>query len=185
MKNQKITIVAAIISVFGLLSGGALAFEGTSSLSSFESVYIAPVSIDLPESTNRRDEDRPVSRRDQDAKAEDLFEDLTAAFEGEFSVVSAPGDGVLTIETTITDLRSSRPTQADLSREPGLSFSSVYAGGVAATFSIYENSTLLAETEENYYSNFNDGQPRVGVWQDADRGFSRISRRIVKYIQKN
>lgn len=177
------TVLVQIMSLFIIITAPASADEP--SLASYEKIYIAPVSIDLPERTYRRGDDRPVSKRDQEDKAEDLETKLTRAFSEDFAIVSAPGEGVLTIETDIIRLQSSRPTKADLNREPGLSFSSVFTGGATVSFTLSEDGVTLDEIEDSYYGNFNDGSPRTGIWQDADRAFSRLSNRLVRYVQNN
>ncbi|MEL7490039.1 MAG: DUF3313 family protein [Pseudomonadota bacterium] len=174
------TMSCAVILSFSVISGAA-----ASDLASYERVFIAPVSIDLPERSNRRGGERPVSRRDQERKAADLREKLSDAFDDDFTIVAEPGDGVLTIETVITELKSTRPTPADLTREPGLSFESLFVGGAAATFTLSENGAVLDEFSDDDFGNFNDGNIRVGIWQDADRAFSLMSRRLVRYVKKN
>lgn len=164
--------------------------QAATPLAGFEKVYIAPVSVDLPEDTRRnfRDDDRerPVRERDQVRKAEDAHKDLVRAFERKnFVVVDAPGADVLTVETTITSLRSSRPTLADYDSHIGLDFNSFYAGGADFDIRLSQEDTVLVEIEEDFQTRLNDGRPRVGIWQDVDRATQRVASRLVRYVSKN
>ncbi|MEM6899673.1 MAG: DUF3313 family protein [Pseudomonadota bacterium] len=159
-------------------------------LASYESVYIAPVQLDLPEDTRRTVRDirspRPVTERDQTRRAERLQRDLTRAFGNNFELVDAPGEDVLTVETTLTGLRSTRPTLADQIAEVQLDFgSTVYAGGADYAVRLSEADTVLVEIEESDKSNLNDGRPRVGTWQDADRSSRLFSSRLARYVRDN
>ena len=164
--------------------------QAATPLAGFEKVYIAPVSVELPERTRRnfRDNvnDRPVRESDQVRKAEDAHKDLVRAFERKnFAVVDAPGADVLTVETTITSLRSSRPTLADYDVQVGLDFNSVYAGGADFDIRLSQEDTVLVEIEEDFRTRLDDGRPRVGIWQDVDRATQRVATRLAKYVTKN
>ena len=186
LSPQKI-LIAAAFAVSLAFSGSAAAFDTETistdkRLSEFAAVYIAPVDLDLD--FDDRD-DREVSERDQEARAADFYDDLVRAFSREFAIANEPGEGVITIQATLTDLASSRPTGADFRRKPGLSFDSVYAGGAAVEIELLEDGETLAEISDDYSGNFNDGNPRVGVWQDANRAFSLWARQLVKFVRKN
>ena len=161
-------------------------------LSSYDAIYIAPVEIALPTpvktTRSRRSRGRiarPVSERDQTQKANDLYEDMTRQLERRFELASAPGPNVLTVRTTITELRSSRPTGADFNIDTNLSASSVYAGGAAASFTLETNGEPLVLLSDEYYPSLNDGNPRVGIWQDTDNAFRRWSRNLARFISRN
>jgi len=162
-------------------------------LANFEKVYIAPVKVELDESNIRRGvsnfrnsrNDRPVSDRDQALKAQDSFDDITKAFGKSFEIVEAPGEGILTVETTITKLVSTRPTLADYRVVPGLSFDSVYAGGGEFNIRLSAGETVFTEINDNYTTSFNDGFPRIAIWQDYDRASKRIARKLAKYVKSS
>jgi len=159
-------------------------------LASFQKVYIAPVKVELDESNLRRSVrdlsgDRPVSETDRARKAQDSYEKITRAFGKKFEIVDAPGEGVLTVETTIKKLVSTRPTLADFREIPSLSFDSLYAGGGAFDIRLSQNDTPLVDISDNYTTNFNDGLPRITTWQDYDRASSRIARKLVRYVRKS
>lgn len=177
--------LAAFIAAAAAISSAA-AFDresvtGGKQLSSFKSVYIAPVALSLEQG---RDE-RPVRDKDAAARAAEFHDDLIDEFSGAFDIADAPGEGVLTIEATLTELVSTRPTMADFSEEPGLGFESVYAGGAAFSATLSENGEALAEIGDRYTSSFGDGSPKVGTWQDADRAFSRWARQLVDFVENN
>lgn len=190
-------LAALALSLSAMLPAAASPFDTVNkstdaTLSAFESVYIAPVSIDLPEDTRRtiRDihSDRPVSERDQAQRAGEFRKDLERAFGRKFTLADAPGPGVLTVEATLTRLASSRATLADIDAAGGLFLdfgSTVYAGGAGYKARLSDGDAELAQITDDYQSSLNDGQPRVGIWQDADRAFSRFSRQLAKYASEN
>ncbi|MEO1476783.1 MAG: DUF3313 family protein [Pseudomonadota bacterium] len=158
-------------------------------LAAYQSIYIAPVQVDLPTDTRKTVRDirspRPVNERDQGLRAERLHRDLTRAFEKKFTLADAPGDDVLTVEATLTGLRSTRPTLADFQTEVQLDFGSIYAGGADYAVRLSEAETTLVEIEERDRSNLNDGRLRVGVWQDADRSSRLFSSQLARYVKNN
>jgi len=167
-------------------------FEADAILSTYEKVYIAPVEVDFSEHRIRRNirdinSIRPVSELDQARKADDFAEDLEREFGKRYTLVDAPGEDVLTIETTLTKLVSTRPTIADRrATNVNLSFQSVYAGGADYQIQLSEGDTLIATIEENQSSNtLNDGRPRIGIWQDTNRSFNRFSRQLARYVERN
>lgn len=158
-------------------------------LSTYESVYIAPVKVNLDHHVVRYDRsgygDRPVDPDDANQKAADFYNELVDAFSESYSLASAPGPGVLTLEATLTKLQSSRPTPADYDREPSLSFQSVYAGGGSMTAVFSEDGEVLAEIADQFDSYLSDGRVRAAVWHDADRAFSQWARKLAKFTQNN
>ncbi|MEQ8935311.1 MAG: DUF3313 family protein [Amphiplicatus sp.] len=177
--------VAALIVSAGAIST-ADAFDrenviGGKKLSSFASVYIAPVALNLDQG---RDE-RPIRDKDAARRANDFHDDLVDEFSDAFDIADMPGAGVLTIEATLTKLVATRPTLADFSEQPGLGFESVYAGGAAFSATLSEAGETLAEIGDRHTSNLGDGAPKIATWQDADRAFSLWSRQLVDFVQEN
>ncbi|MEQ8177147.1 MAG: DUF3313 family protein [Amphiplicatus sp.] len=177
--------VAAFIGAAAAMSPAA-AFDrenviGGKQLSSFASVYIAPVALSLEQG---RDE-RPVREKDAARRASDFHDDLVDEFSGAFEIADAPGAGVLTIEATLTKLVATRPTLADFSEQPGLGFESVYAGGAAFSATLSEDGETLAEVGDRHTSSLGDGSPKIATWQDADRAFSQWARQLVDFVEKN
>lgn len=170
----------------------ALAFDQAqvmqpAAMADVRSVHIVPVAVELPAATTRRgdrrgDAPRPVAARDAETKAADLTAALRRAFAKDFTVVEAPGPGVLVIEATLTRLEASRPTMADCHREPGLGFESVYAGGAAMDVRLSRDGSDVAVLKDRYVGSFGDGTPRIGVWQDTDRAFSLWSRQLPSWV---
>ena len=187
-----IAATAMIASAAHARTFDSIDIQTDTALSAFEKVYIAPIEIDFSEHRirqNVRDLQgiRPVSERDQARKASDLIEDLQREFGKRYVLVDTPGADVLTVETTLTKLVSTRPTLADRRQTPTLDFSSVYAGGADFQVELIAGGTTLATIEDNQSrdSNFNDGRPRVGIWQDVDRSFNRFSRKLARYVSRN
>ena len=197
-KFRPLALAAALCSMSTFVPAIAAPFDeietvNAAPLASFQKVYIAPVKVELDETNIRRSvstfrngrNDRPVSDRDQALKAQDSFEDIAKAFGKSFEVVEAPGEDVLTVETTITKLVSTRPTLADYRVIPGLSFDSIYAGGGEFSIRLSEGETVLTEISDNYITNFNDGLPRIAIWQDYDRASKRIARKLARYVKSS
>ena len=157
-------------------------------LSNVQSVHVAPVAVELPAATRRAgargDEPRPVAARDAEAKAAELTAALRRGFAKDFTVVDAPGPGVLVIEATLTRLEASRPTMADYHREPGLGFESVYAGGAAVNIRLSRDGSDVAVLQDRYTGTFGDGTPRIGIWQDTDRAFTVWSRQLPRWVEQ-
>ncbi|MEM9667819.1 MAG: DUF3313 family protein [Pseudomonadota bacterium] len=159
-------------------------------LASYQSVYIAPVQVDLGDDVRRDIRDlrspRPVTEIDQGRRAERLQRDLTRAFDKKFTLAEAPGEGILTVEATLTGLRSTRPTLAELDVNSQTDFgNSIYAGGADYAVRLIEEDDVLVEIEERDQTFLNDGRPRIGLWQDADRSSRRFSSRLARYVKNN
>jgi hypothetical protein len=180
-----------LLLALALIAMPALAFDQAqvmqpAALSNVQSVHIAPVALELPAAARRGDRrgdaPRPVAARDAETKAADLTAALRRAFAKDFTVVDAPGPGVLVIEATLTRLEASRPTMADYHREPGHGFESVYAGGAAVDVRLSRDGSDIAVLKDRYVGSFGDGTPRIGVWQDTDRAFSLWSRQLPSWV---
>ena len=159
-------------------------------LSSFEKVYIAPVRVELEDTRVRRNirdisSDRAVSDVDKERKAQDSYEDIVRALSKKFEIADAPGPDVLTVETIVTKLSSTRPTLEDFNLNVSLSFNSVYAGEADFKVLLRQDDTVLAEIKDSASANFNDGLPRIAIWQDYDRLSNRFARKLAKYIRQN
>jgi len=180
-----------LLLALALIALPSLAFDQAqvmqpAALADVRSVHIVPVAVELPAAARRGDRrgdaPRPVTVRDAEAKAAELTAALRRGFAKDFTVVDAPGPGVLVIETTLTRLEASRPTMADYHREPGLGFESVYAGGAAVDVRMTRDGSDIAVLKDRYVGSFSDGSPRIGVWQDTDRAFSQWSRQLPVWV---
>jgi hypothetical protein len=132
--------------------------------------------LDVRRFDTRGDHDRPVRTQDAQAKADDLRKALVQRLSRDYTVVDAPGPGVLVIQPTITWLASSRPTMADFQHTPGLSHESVYAGGAAARFELIRDGRSLGVLSDKHTGSFGDGKPRISLWSDTDEAFQRWAR---------
>ena len=178
---------AAALAVTPAIAGGFDSESVTGDLSAYTSVYVAPVSLALENVGGRYPatgfRERPVSEADAARKAADLHGALVSILTRDFAAAQGPGPGVLTVAATLTKLSSSRPTQGDYAAHPGLSFSSVYAGGAAVTIDFREDERALGSVADDYDTSLGDGRPRVGIWDDADRAFSSWARRLPEFIR--
>ncbi|MFQ5564035.1 MAG: DUF3313 family protein [Parvularculaceae bacterium] len=158
-------------------------------LASYEAVYIAPVKAELNLDVRQIDRsgsgDRPISDRDIADKISDFQRELERAFSRSFDLADAPGPGVLTIEATLTDLASTRPTMAEYSRRVSLDFRSVYVGRAEASFVLSGDGEVLATLSDRYVGSFTDGRPRIATWDDADYAFDSWARKLVKFVERN
>ena len=180
-----------LLLALALVAMPTLAFEQAqvmqpAALANVRDLHVLPVALELPAAARRyersSDAPRPVAPRDAEAKAADLTAALRRGFAKDFNVVDAPGPGVLVVEATHTRLEASRPTMADYHREPGLGFESVYAGGAAFNVRLSRDGNEIAVLKDRYVGNFGDGTPRIGIWQDTDRAFSRWSRQLPNWV---
>lgn len=203
MKQQMVRTSLAAIAL-GLLSisaAQAQRFDSLSkaegvTLSSFEKVYIAPVSVDLAAGeaafnndqlnfTRSRLEPPEISESDKEANASELQQDLTRAFGKKFTLVEEPGEGVLTVDATITHLIASRPTPDRLRANPGLDPLSISAGGASYYIQLKEQDVALVEIADRDQSSLRDRVPRIRIWQDAERSFGEMARNLTRYVSKN
>ncbi len=199
---RSLLFTAALMLTSSLASVSAEPFESieiTSEqvLSSYQKIHIAPVEVTLVDDEPKLLAERrrssyvrsqpPVDERDQARKAEDLHKQLTHRFASQFTLVSSPAEDVLTISTKITRMLPSRPTSGQRRRGVGaLGFgSSVSAGGVDYAVTMSASGVQFYSITESYRSNLNDGLPRTGVWQDADRSFDRFSRQLLHFVRSN
>lgn len=170
--------------------------ETAKTLSEYQSVYIAPVNMDLKFDPRfrkiRRDirpeagASRPMSEAEIERKANDLHRELEKQLGKRLTIVDAPGEGVLTVEATVTKILPTRPTQEELGQRIGLQLAgSVSAGGADITVNLSENGQALASMREDYRANLIDGLPRIVTWQDADRAYDRMARKLARFVKKN
>lgn len=166
------------------------------SFSAYESVYVAPVKMDLtfdrkfrvsgPTRQLPRGASRPMTDAEIDRNAQELHERLERRLSKNFAIADAPGDGVLTVEATVTRLISTRPTNKEIQLEVGLDLqNSVSAGGADIDVLLSENGEARAELSESFKGRFRDGLPRIHTWQDAEFAYNRLARKLTKYIAKN
>ncbi|MEO0882489.1 MAG: DUF3313 family protein [Pseudomonadota bacterium] len=194
-------VALGMISLAGLDTAQAQRFDtieksGDITLNTYGQVYIAPVKVALePEKVRRRgisrnpnrnaDPNSILSDEDLEFNAGRLHHDLVNAFGKNFTLVEEPGEGVLTVDTTITRLVSTRPTAKELGRTGGLDPLSIGAGGASYLVELKEGETPLVTIAERDQSTLNDGVPRFGIWQDAERSFNRFSRNLARYTKRN
>jgi len=162
--------------------------DDPAALQGVRQVYVAEVALDLPEPVHRfalrSGEPRPVRPQDAASRATALGTALRRSLDRDFELVAAPGPGVLVLRPTLEGLASSRPTFADFDRQPGLSFRSYYAGGASVRLQLERDGHPVGEISDRYTGSLADGMPRVGIWQDADRAFSRWARQLPAVVRQ-
>ncbi|MEP4052181.1 MAG: hypothetical protein ABJN22_08050 [Litorimonas sp.] len=88
------------------------------------------------------------------------------------------------LRVTINEVKNNRPTFNQLKEESNLSFKSFGIGGadVSAEF-IAAGGAIVGTAEYDYFSSFNDRPVQSsGTWTDADRAFSRFSKKLSKKL---
>ena len=88
---------------------------------------------------------------------------------------------------TIVGAKPNRPTFNQLSKDASLSFQSFGIGGADMTAEfISAGGNVVGTAEYDYYSGFGD-RPNLqssGTWTDANRAFSRFSKKLSKTLAK-
>ncbi|MEM1381127.1 MAG: hypothetical protein AAGH41_10940 [Pseudomonadota bacterium] len=127
---------------------------------------------------------RPLSQRDVDFMLGELNGELRGAVGSVATLVDAPGPGILTIRTILTDLDANRPTQIELAQEPGLSLQSLSAGDSSITLQFLEDGTLLAEARDtdNVVSLQDQGVIAAGIWTTARQHFRQVSNKVAALL---
>ncbi|WP_031555501.1 DUF3313 family protein [Parvularcula oceani] len=160
-------------------------------LGDYDRVYLAPIAVsdDILDRLDRqiyrgtRDSEWAIDERTINAKVEDLREDLVAELSERTTLVDAPGPGVLTIQLTLTELASNRPTIAALSEEPSLSFQSISTGGAAVEAQLLEGDRVLAMFEDrSRFNPINDPVVQAGIWTEADRYFRQLGDKLAALL---
>ena len=158
----------------------------TTDFRSYERVQVlAPVAG--PDVTKRidarrglRSNERVLSQRDVDAQLAGLHQDLIRAIGREAQIVGQGGEGILTIKTVVTELDANRPTQAELSDNPGLSIQSISTGRAAVEMELSENGRVLAtlKDRDNVSSLADLRVQGAGIWTTANRFFASVSEKV-------
>ncbi len=155
---------------------------------SYDAVYLAPVQV-AEEITDRidyrprgaTDRIRPLGERDIARNVERLTEEVSEDLAAVTTLVDAPGEGVLTIEITLTDLEAARPTLAELSQEPGLSLQSRALGGASADIVFKEGDKVLATAEDDYRdTDLRDAN--LGTFTTAYQFYARLGSKLADLV---
>ena len=88
-----------------------------------------------------------------------------------------------TLRVTLEMAKPNRPTFAQLSHEPGLSYQSYGTGGAEISAEILDASgAVIGTMEYDHYSTFTDRYFKPGTWTDAKLAISRFSKKTVKTL---
>jgi len=185
-----LALAGACASTTGPAQFDEASITSDSRFAEYQKVYIADVTYDASiadrktglSSARFGSTERPVRERDLNAKADDLERVLKREIGKTKQIVRSPGDGVLTVSATITDLAANQPTMADISEQPSLSQESIYAGKSSVSITLSENGRTLATLSETYQGDLNDNIGRPAIWQDVDRGFYFTANKVARFI---
>ncbi|WOI53746.1 DUF3313 family protein [Parvularcula sp. LCG005] len=162
-----------------------VAAGGTADFTGYDMVFLAPIAVsdDLMERVgyqprSLRDDIRPLSERELNAKVAQFDEQLRAKLGPVATLTDGPGLGVLTIEVTLTDLEANRPTQAELAASPGLSYESRAAGGASADVAFYEGERLLATARDTEVGTMRIDEIPGSTWYEANQFFARFASKV-------
>ena len=121
-----------------------------------------------------------------DKEIEYLLEEMEEEIRDDFAdrnlTISDTAPTLLRI--TINKVKPNRPTFNQLTEDTSLSFQSFGIGGadVSAEF-IAAGGNVIGTAEFDYFSSFNDRNLRgLGTWADANRAFSRFSKKLSKKL---
>lgn len=186
------TAACASTSVTGPAATGRFdAFEAitTSDFTGYGQVYIAPVQLSEAmlarvdyRPRNSNDRIRPLTELEMKRKAEDLGEAMARAVSEVATLTDAPGEGVLTISATLTELDANRPTQAELGANPGLSIKSRYTGRAAVSINFLEGDILLATAEDGDVDSLDLREIEGSTWSSANMIFGRIASKVAALL---
>ncbi len=119
------------------------------------------------------EEAEEIGMRDVDAQATRLQEKVSRA------LARTPGLEGARVELTLTDLKPNRPTMEQASRRPGLSvIDSRSIGGAAVEGELITADGQRLPVRLSRYSTSIQEVYGHTTWQDADRAFDLIARRI-------
>lgn len=124
-----------------------------------------------------------------DRAIEHLLEEMQEEIVQDFSKrgLSLSDSAPTLLRITIVDAKPNRPTFNQLSKDASLSYKSFGTGGADMTAEfISAGGNIVGTAEYDYYSSFSDrvGIQSSGTWADADRSFSRFSKKLSKTLAK-
>ncbi|MDI1326620.1 MAG: hypothetical protein PSV23_07450 [Brevundimonas sp.] len=83
------------------------------------------------------------------------------------------------INLTLTDLKPNRPTMQQMADRPGLDgIRSISIGGATITGHVTTADGLIHPVEYDWYSTSIADVRGFGIWQDADRAYSRLANNL-------
>ena len=168
-------------------------FEGDAvAVAGFDRVFVAPVAVapevearlDLNRLSSIRDDERPLGQRDIDRNTAALAEAVRREVGAAAPLADAPGPGVLTIALTLTGVDANRPTMAEQTANPALSFQSIALGGASVTGELREGDAVLARfTDESQLAQINDPAIGAGMWVEADRYYRQLGNKLAGLLR--
>ncbi len=113
---------------------------------------------------------------------EDLEEELVSDFSKRGLTLSENASTLLRV--TINEAKPNRPTFNQLKEDSSLSFQSFGIGGADISAELVSaGGTVVGTADYDYFSSFNDRAIQsLGTWTDANRAFSRFSKKLSKKL---
>lgn len=123
--------------------------------------------------------DREAARELGQAEVADQARALEARLERELA--SNPAYEGARIHLVLTDVAPNRPTRQQLNDTPGLDYiRSFSVGGAAIEGEIVTADGQVRPVQYDWYSHDIRDSRYMSTWQDADRAFTRFSRRLAQ-----
>lgn len=124
-----------------------------------------------------------ISKRDVEAKIEDLREDLARDLSRVATLADAPGPGVLTVDVVLGELSPNRPTLGTTRRNPNIDLRSFGVGSAEVTVTLSEDGRTLAVIEDsNRYYDIRDPGIGAGIWSTADQFFDQLAGKLADLL---
>ncbi len=163
-----------------------------------EVVRILPVRFELDakvhrryyDSRSRRNVDETLSKSDRAHLEESFTSAMSRTMDGEIQKErdAAVADGTLLLSPVLISARWSRPPAHAYTVNSYLDARSVRAGGVTVRTDVFlvkdGKRQLVATVDDRWRGNLGDGLVRIGLWDDADRGFRTVARRLRSHLTK-
>jgi len=123
-----------------------------------------------------------LGERDLDILARDLEKKMTRKFTKKGIMVSE--DAPVTLLVTLENAKNNRPTPAQLRKDINLSFQSFAVGGAEMSADLIDaDGQSLGTMSYKFYENdIFQNQQFGGIWQDANRSFSRFAKNAAKTL---
>lgn len=133
--------------------------------------------LNSPFSNNGKYGDRAIEHL-----LEEMREELVQDFEKRGLTLSDSAPTLLRV--TINEVKNNRPTFNQLKEESNLSFKSFGIGGADVSAEVISaGGVVVGKAEYDFFSSFNDRPVQSsGTWTDADRAFSRFSKKLSKKL---
>lgn len=135
---------------------------------------VAEVSVRIGDDLRSTAEKKHYGERDLDRLATDLERSVERSLERGGRLSESGGR----LELELADARPSRPTFEELSRRPGLSYQSLYAGGAEIQGEYVAPDGTRTPLRYRWYEDDLRDNLGSGAWSDAERAIDRFARKV-------